>query len=96
VKVIFHKIADDEYWQQIDYYQKIDDLLAERLINSIDLVIDGIASNPYLCHNRGDGIYSVRVRGFPISIFYKVHESYIFVVSVCHQRRDPKVWKFRK
>ena len=96
MNVIFHPIADDEYWNQIDYYGKISESLGDRFEQSVDKVITGIVNNPYLCHNRGEGIFSVRLKGFPFSVFYRLNGKDIYILSICHERRDPNVWKFRK
>jgi plasmid stabilization system protein ParE len=93
--VIFHPLADDEYWDQVDFYNTISSNLSKRFESSFDDVIIGISTNPHLCHNRGNGIYSVRVRGFPFSIFYKLSNGKIFILSVCHERRNPNIWKSR-
>ena len=94
--VIFHPIADDEYWDQVYYYDKISHKLSLKFCKSFSELIEGISKNPYLCHNRGGGICSVRVHGYPFSVFYKVDGNKIFVLSVCHERRNPSVWKSRK
>jgi len=96
MNVIFHPLAEDEYWDQCDYYRGIDVDLGNRFECAVTVVIDGIALNPYLCHNRGDGILSVRVRGFPFSVFYAISKGQIIVLSLCHERRNPSVWKNRK
>jgi len=96
VVVVFHPLADDEYWFESEYYIKLNQELGDKFSHSVNEVIDGVAHNPFLCHNRGNGIYSVRVKGFPISLFYKVLVDKIFILSVCHERRDPKIWRNRK
>jgi len=35
------------------------------------------------------------VKGFPYGVFYVVGDDYISVISVHHDRRDPKHWEKR-
>ena len=96
MKVLLHPLADDEYWNELSYYSAVNAELGSRFTDSMDLVLHAISQNPFLCHNRGNGIFSVRIKGFPISVFYKFNSTYIFVIAVCHERRNPKIWKTRK
>jgi len=82
----FTILADDEYWFEYDYYLKLNQELGDRFSQSLNEVIDGVAHNPFLCHNRGNGIYSVRVKGFPSSLFYG--SSGEFVGQLTAWRRD--------
>jgi len=96
MEVIFHPLADDEYWDQVEFYQSINEKISIKFQASFSELIEGISRNPYLCHNRGNGICSVRVHGFPFSVFYKLANGKILILSVCHERRNPSVWKTRK
>ena len=71
-------------------------MLGNKFKSSVHLVLGGLSLNPYLCHNRGGGIFSVRIKGFPFSVFYCIENGYIFILSVCHERRNPRIWKSRK
>ena len=94
--VIFTILADKEYWHEVNYYSDIGNELRKLFVGSLDKTISEIGANPFLCHNRGNGIFSVRLKGFPISVFYKIKDNYILVISICHERRNPVVWKVIK
>ncbi len=96
MKVVFHQLADDEYWHESTYYTDVSPALGERFDDAMEEVVSGIAMHPFLCHNRGDGIFSVRVRGFPISVFYIISTMGVLVIAVAHERRNPKIWKSRR
>ena len=69
MKVVFHPQADDDYWMEREYYAQVNQLLAKRFEVAVDTVLNQITQNPFLCHNRGNGVYGVRLQGFPFSIF---------------------------
>ena len=96
MEVRLHPLADDEYWNEVWYYERISSELADKFKIAVDKTIKQIEKNPFLCHNRGDGIYSVRVKGFPFTLFYEVLSDEIIVTSVFMQIRDPEIWKSRK
>jgi hypothetical protein len=72
VEIRLHPDAEQEFLHELQYYDSISEGLGSKFFNNIDAAFEGIRSTPHLAHNRGDGIYSIRVNHFPFSIFYRV------------------------
>ncbi len=94
--VIFHPEADLEFNHELLYYGKISEPLSIQFFESVDAAIIGIQKYPKVSHNRGGGIYSVRIKNFPFSIYYRVVSSHnIRILSVFNDSRNPAIWKNR-
>ena len=91
-----HKKAEKEALSSFKYYSKINESLGTRFRDEMDDRMIAISNNPFLCHNRGGGIYSVRLKTFPYSIFYKIKSAHIRVLAILHDRRNPNIWRRRR
>jgi toxin ParE1/3/4 len=96
MRVVFHKKADKEAIVEFSKYLSISPELAVRFRDELDSKVVAISENPFLCHNRGGGIFSVRLKVFPFSLFYKIKKDHIRVLAVLHYRRNPLMWKRRR
>jgi plasmid stabilization system protein ParE len=94
--VRFHPLADAEYWHEVHHYSKISEELGTKFTKAVADTIDRLERNPYLCHNRGDGVFSVRIKGFPFTLFFEIFEDEILVTCFFMQIRNPEIWKSRK
>jgi len=55
-----------------------------------------IVANPSQFPLIRNNIRRAILKRFPYSIFFQVKEEKIFILSVIHHKRNPKVWKQRK
>jgi toxin ParE1/3/4 len=96
MRLLFSKRADKEANEEFTKYCSVSPELGARFRDELDEKVKAISLNPFLCHNRGGGIFSVRLRVFPYSLFYKIKPDHIRVLAVLHFSRDPDIWKGRK
>ena len=79
-----------------EWYALHDVALFQKFDKEFDACLKLIEANPFqfpVIHNY---IRRALLKRFPYSIFFKVKDEKIFVLSVIHHRRNPKVWKQRK
>jgi len=55
-----------------------------------------IASSPYQYPIIHKNIRRAVLKKFPYSIFYRITDERVIVLSVIHHKRSPRVWKKRK
>ena len=96
IRVIFSKKADSEANAEFSKYLLVSPELAVRFREELDSKVIAISLNPFLCHNRGGGIFSVRLKVFPFSIYFRIKPDHIRVLAFQHYRRNPKRYKRRK
>jgi toxin ParE1/3/4 len=84
--------AEAELWEAIDFYdaQKLD--LGKAFAREFGKTINLIRKNP----KQFPKIYKTRrravVQNFPFAVFYDILDDTIFIISIFHSRRDPKIW----
>jgi plasmid stabilization system protein ParE len=89
-------LAAEEALRLYQRYALISPELGEKAKVELDNAIHGIAENPFLCHNRGNGIFSVRTKVFPYTLYYKLKDDQIRILAVLHGHQNPRTWKRRK
>lgn len=94
--IIFHKKAATELLESIDWYSKRSVIVSEKFIVDISKGVDSIQLNPLI----NPIVYGVKRRfnlnNFPFSIIYSIHNKTIYILSIFHHSRNPKIWKLRK
>jgi plasmid stabilization system protein ParE len=96
IRVIFSKKADKEANIEFVKYCSVSPELAVRFREELDSKVGALSENPFLCHNRGGGIFSVRLKVFPFSLYYRIKTDHIRVLAFLHYRRSPQRYKRRK
>ena len=95
MKLLFHPLAEKEFEISADWYKekniKLEKRFIKSVLNSIDLIID----NPYSFRKIKGEKRTAKVSGFPFSIIYIADINSIFVISVFHHSRNPKIWDNR-
>lgn len=88
--------AEDEFYDIVDYYRKIDLSLADDFITEFERFLEEIvnfpnAGHPYLYQTK-----RVILDRFPYSIVYKIYgDEKVTVYAVLHMKRKPGYWKER-
>lgn len=61
-----------------------------------DTVANLISGNPGIGTPSAAGTRTLRFRGFPYSLVYRLHSDHAVVIAVAHQRRRPRYWAKRR
>lgn len=69
--------------------------LGRELLQELDVVYQRIAKFPFIYAELHRGLRRVRVRRFPVGVFYLVRSQEILIVAVVHAARSPRVWRSR-
>lgn len=87
--------AIEEWEASILWYNQrrkgLGEVFTDAIEESINLIQADPESYPFLDHD----LRAFRVKRFPFSILFTVDNDEILVVSIFHERRDPKVWQSR-
>jgi toxin ParE1/3/4 len=65
--------------------------LGEEFLSGIDHALLSIQSNPLLYGFRKKNIRAYNLQRFPYKIYFIVRKGHIFVMSVLHTSRQPKI-----
>ncbi len=94
-QVRFSEAALEEFEESADYYQRKVYGLGDAFSDEIYRLSNSAAETPEMYQPIGKGVRRAVARRFPFSVYFRVYEDEIFVLSVFHGRRSPTVWKGR-
>ena len=87
--------AQEELFEAVIYYARINAELGERFEESVARAVRAAAGNPERGAPRSRSTRRWLVHGFPFSVIYREGAGEILVVAVAHQRRQPAYWERR-
>ncbi len=98
-RVLFTGFSENDLIENFQYYDLIDENLAQKFVQEIQNKISKIKQNPN-SYFKVSNKYHVRrcvVQKFPYSIYFRVkeQESIISITAILHQFRNPKIWRNR-
>ena len=67
--------------------------LGARFLSAVAAKVEQVLAFPESAQVAYRAVRQAKVRGFPYSIFYKIHEELLVVVAVMHASRHPDAWK---
>jgi plasmid stabilization system protein ParE len=91
-KITYRQRASNEYLTSIIWYKERSITTAQKFIEAIDNAIKNIASQPTFYKNTYSIFYEAKTKTFPFSIVYFIdeEEKQIVIVSIFHQKRNPR------
>ena len=95
MKLLFHPLAKKEFEISANWYKERSIKVEKSFVESVFKTIDFITNYPKVARKIRGEKRAARVNGFPFSILYIVDSDSIFIVSVFHYSRNPKIWKTR-
>ena len=94
--VVFKAQAEVDLAEAHDWYEQQQFALGKKFLIAVNTAAVRLAAGPErfpIVHKK---VCRALVRGFPFSIYFIVERNRIFILTVVHQRRDPKLWKSRE
>ena len=92
---VFHDEAEVEVDAAYERYRRDNPEAARRFIKALEAKIEFIRRFP-LAGTRVDRIHRVvKTVKYPYEIYYRTRTSYVFIVAVAHEKREPGYWKRR-
>ena len=92
-KIEFAPLAKFELLEALEYYQNISESLKIRIYEEFTQAITKIERNPYLFQLIYKDKRHCILKKFPYSIFFRINNETIQIISFFHQKRNPKDWK---
>ena len=94
--VRFLEEAQDEFLEQISYYEERQRGLGDRFRESVEAAIVVAAA-----HSKLGSPWKLRTRrifpkGFPFSVVYRIEPAELVVFAIAHFKRRPTYWRRRE
>jgi plasmid stabilization system protein ParE len=95
LRPFFRKAARLEYDEAAMWYESQKTGLGSEFVAEIERALLQACEMPQRFPTMIQDVRRVRVRRFPYSVFFRVRDSSVVVLSVFHARRNPMVWRER-
>ena len=95
MKVIFHKEAEREFREAIQYYTEIDPALGADFEAKIEEGVALAMAFPSLWRQMSRGVRRSLVRRFPYGIIYSYDEDIFYILAIMHLHQEPGYWEDR-
>jgi len=87
--------AREEFIESCRFYEERDPQLRLRFEAAIDAKLSSILENHELYPVVDGEVREATIERFPFTIYFRVTDTAIRVMSLFHQSRDPSVWQSR-
>ena len=88
--------AQDEFLEQISYYEEQQKGLGDRFRESVEAATALASAHPKLGSSWKLRTRRVFPRGFPFSVVYRIEPDGLVIFAVAHFKRRPTYWRGRK
>lgn len=94
-RVIFKPEAEADLAEAYDWYEERDAGLGGEFMRCVESCVHGIQRHPEMYPMVHKNVRQGVTRRFPYSMFYFVESETLFIISVFHASRDPRVGQER-
>jgi len=95
LRPFFRKAARLEYDEAAIWYESQKSGLGSEFVAEIDRALLQACETSQRFPNVVEDVRRIRVHRFPYSVFFRVRNDRLIVLSVFHARRNPTVWRER-
>ena len=95
MKYSFHPLAEKEFQEAVEYYNKLRTGLGIQFAEEVYSVIQRIIAFPELWTPLSSKLRRCLVTRFPYGIIYHTTDEEIFILAVMQLNRKPGYWKKR-
>lgn len=89
-KVVYTPNALSEFEESISWYSERSITVAEKFMIEVGVGINKVRNHPYRFKNIYKNFFEIKVRKFPFDIIYIIEKERIVIISIYHQKRNPK------
>ena len=93
--ILFTCAAQDDLAMAYQWYERQDPSLGANLLLQIDEILSRVCDSPLQFPCALKDVRRAKIRRFPYSIFFKLHEGKTIVIAVFHHSRAPISWQTR-
>jgi toxin ParE1/3/4 len=94
--VRFLEDAQEEFLEQISYYEEQQKGLGDQFRESVAVAIALASANPNLGSPWKLQTRRIFPKGFPFSVVYRVEPTEVVVLAIAHFKRRPAYWRGRE
>ena len=92
----FHRLAEREIFEAVDYYTTVGGSLAVAFIDEVDRATAFLVEHPEGAPLEGRAVRRLILQRFPYSLLYSIRADEIRILAVAHQKRRPFYWRGRR
>jgi plasmid stabilization system protein ParE len=92
----FHREADQELGEVLDWYYERSEAAAQAFALEIDHALRTIRQAPLRWPTALRGARAFVLDRFPYTVFYRVGADNVLITAIAHQSRRPGYWRHRK
>ncbi|MEM7535577.1 MAG: type II toxin-antitoxin system RelE/ParE family toxin [Chloroflexota bacterium] len=94
--VRFLSIAEEEFFDAIDYYNEQQEELGFEFADEVRRTIDQIVEFPDAWSKLSKRSRRCLVSRFPYGVVYQKRARFILIVAIMHLHKEPKHWQTRE
>lgn len=94
-KLELHETAEEELWEAVDYYDEKRNRLGKEFARELQTVMKNVREHPARFPKVKGNIQKAVLSRFPYNIIFEVRGDLVFVLSIFHTSRNPKIWQER-
>jgi plasmid stabilization system protein ParE len=93
LQVLVKPEAEAGMAQAYRWYEEQRSGLGDDFIDAAETTIKNVADGPERYALVHGPVRRALMRGFPYSVYFQIEGDRVVILTVVHQRRDPKVWR---
>lgn len=90
-----HELAEAELWEAVDWYDSKKNRLGKLFARELQEIMQSIRKHPTRFPKIHKEIRKAVLKKFPYVVIYEILNDTVFVLSIFHTSRNPKIWKNR-
>ena len=95
MKVNILDVAEEEFSESIEYYNKQSEGLGYEFAAEVKRTIGRIIQYPKAWPLLSERTHRCRTNRFPYGIIYQIRKDHLLIVAIMNLHRDPKHWQTR-
>ena len=92
MRLRFSSEARDDLYGAVNYYERQEPGLGQRLRHEVSEILRTISSSPYLWRERLPGYRRVNLPVFPFYLAYVIRDGSVVILALAHEKREPGFW----
>ena len=92
MKIIFDDLANEEFYDAIEYYEFQVQGLGRNFREEIKRALRTIRRFPKIGAIEEGDIRRYLLHKFPYKIMYSIEKDYIYIIAIAHTHREPTYW----
>ena len=92
MRIIFDDLAEEEFNDEIEYYEMELEGLGVRFKEEVKRVIRIIKNMPDIGPPESENIRKYILHKFPYKVLYSIEKDHLYIIAIAHMHREPRYW----